>query len=225
MSMLASMFPPERSAQTGPSPATFPARSAATEAAPAPSTVACSVRDEQDRAGDLSIGHRDDRVRRPSSTAAPLARVLDRDAVCDRVPGRLQAGERGTRRRLDADNRDLRSQLRERESDSRRQPAAADRNDEGLDLGSELLRKLEAERSLSREDERVFEGVDEGFPGLHPLLRRGDGIVEAGAGEHHVRAVALGRLDLRHRRVLRHEDRRTPASCRHATTGRGRRSR
>ena len=37
--MLASMLPPERSAQTGPSPSTFPASSAATEAAPAPSTV------------------------------------------------------------------------------------------------------------------------------------------------------------------------------------------
>ena len=209
MSMLASMFPPERSAQAGPSPATLPARSAATEAAPAPSTVSLQRSLTRRMAPAISASvtvtiassRPSSRLRVSSPgclTAMPSAIVL---------PRRRQPGERArTRAGLDADDAQLRAHLAQRERDPGREPAAADGHDDRLHLGPELLGELEAERALAGEDERVLEGVDVGLPRLDPLLRGGRRLVEAAAREDDLGAVALRRLELGGRRVLGHED-------------------
>src|SRR5205085_10361588 len=74
---------------------------------------------------------------------------------------------------------------------------------------SYLLGELEPDRPLPRDHDRIFEGVDKGRPGRLDVLVRGrKGILEAGACELRARAVVLRRVDLRHRRIERHEDRR-----------------
>ena len=217
MSMLASMLPPERSAQTGPSPGTLPGEERGDRGRPGPlDRKLAALRDEQDGTGDLRVGHRYDRLE-PALQDAPrqLAGMLHRDAVRDRAPGRRHPGEGRARGRLDADDAELRAHLAERERDPCREPAAADRHDDRPHLRPELLGELEPERALAGEDQRVLEGVDVGLARLDPLLRGRRRRVEAQAGEDDLGAVALRRLELGRRRVLRHEDR-----CAHAVLAR-----
>ena len=73
----------------------------------------------------------------------------------------------------------------------------------------QLLGELEPDRPLSGDHALVLEGVHERRAGrVDVLLRRGHRLVEADADELDPRAVVARRVDLRHRRVLRHEDRR-----------------
>ena len=87
MSVVASMFPPERTTATDPCPATRPARSAASPTAPAPSTRSF-VRSSRARAPRRSPRPRPRRCRRGARSRIDdgrLARMLDRDPVGDRV--------------------------------------------------------------------------------------------------------------------------------------------
>ena len=95
--------------------------------------------------------------------------------------------------------------------DSRREAAAADRDHDRPRL-RHLLGELEPDRRLAGDHALVLVRMDEGAVGLLRALERGrERILEGRAHELDVRAVVLGRLDLRHRRVLRHEDGRLDA--------------
>ena len=131
-----------------------------------------------------------------------LARVLDGDPVGDRVQVAAD---------LDADEADARPERAQGDRDSRGEPAAADRDQHRLDVGH-LLGELEPDRPLSRDHVLVLEGVDEGGARLLDALERlGERVVEALAGQDGLAAVGQGRVDLRHRRVGRHVDRRVDA--------------
>ena len=71
-----------------------------------------------------------------------------------------------------------------------------------------LLRELEPDRSLAGDHARVLEGVHERRAGARDVLLRGrDSAFEARARQLDLASVGARRLDLRHRRVLGHEDR------------------
>ncbi len=124
--------------------------------------------------------------------------MLDGDAVRDRE----------SRLALDPDDAHPGPSLLQRERDPGGEPSPADGNQEGLGLRS-LLGKLEADRALPCDDAFVLERVHERCASrLDVGGRGGDGLVEPLADEHRLAAVGAGSLDLRHRRVLRHEDRR-----------------
>ena len=96
----------------------------------------------------------------------------------------------------------------QRERDSGSQAAPADRDHDGLDV-RHLVDDLEPDRPLARDHLLVLVGMDEGGAGrLDVRQRGGQRLLEARAAELRLGAVVLRRLDLRHRGVLRHEDRR-----------------
>ena len=147
------MFPPESSAQTEPVPPTLPVRSAATPTAPAPSTTSFE-RSSRSAIASLissSVDHDELVEQLLEDPHRHLARVLDRDAVGDRVRAALG---------VHADEANLRPQRAHRDRDPRREPAAADRDQERLELG-QLLRELEADRALAGDHALVLERVDE----------------------------------------------------------------
>ncbi len=123
--------------------------------------------------------------------------MLDGDAVGNRALRGL-AG-------LHADKARTRTAGSERDRDSGRKTAAADREDERLDR-RQLVGELETERPLAGDHGRVLERVHErraGLVGARQCQR--ERLVEPGPGEHSLGAVVARRLDLGHRCVLRHE--------------------
>ena len=100
------MFPPERIATAGPFPSTRPESSAATDAAPAPSTTQlCALEEQEDRLADLLVGDGDDVVEQiGEQRRRELARLLDRDPLGDRVAELGAAGHGRARGCLDADD-------------------------------------------------------------------------------------------------------------------------
>ena len=124
--------------------------------------------------------------------------VLDRDSV----------GDRESRLAEDPHDLDAGTLRSKRDRDSRREPPAADRDQHGLGLGN-LLGELEPDRSLPGDDTRLLERVHQrGARALDVSLSGGDRLLEALPDELGRTAVGTRRLDLRHRCVLRHEDRR-----------------
>ena len=85
------MFPPESSAHDVAARRPRPASSAATDAAPAPSTTSFdALEQERDRLRDLVVLDVDDVVEQVvEDRHRQLARVLDGDAVGDRAAARL----------------------------------------------------------------------------------------------------------------------------------------
>ena len=204
------MLPPERSdARPRPSPGTLPASSAATRRrARALDDQLRALEQEHDRMADLLVGDRDDVVEQVAQDRrGQRAGLLDRDALRDRVAVLGAAGERADRLRLDADEPHARPERAQRDRDAGREAAAADRDDERPEL-RQLLGELEPDRSLARDHALVLEGVHERRAGrLDVRVRRRERVVEGLADELDGRAVVPRRVDLRHRRVLRHEDR------------------
>ena len=83
---------------------------------------------------DLLVRGGDDVVEQlAQDRARELARLLDGDALGDRVPVLRAAGKRGDRLGLHPDQPDVRAQLAEGNRDPGREPTAADRNDDGLE--------------------------------------------------------------------------------------------
>ena len=79
------------------------------------------------------------------------------------------------------------------------------------DLGL-LFEQLEPDRALARDDELVLVRMDERAAGLLDVGKRGvERILEERAAHLRLGSVVLARLDLRHRRRVRNEDR---ARCR-----------
>jgi hypothetical protein len=169
---------------------------------------------EQQAARQALLGYRDN----PAGQAGQdperqLAGPAHGDAVRHRGRGfhrdRLARGQRaGVRRgRSGLHARDLhrRVQIGDGHGDSGRQAAAADGNDDRADLRA-LLDDLEAERALAGDDVRVLERVDQDAPGtLRVLLRAGQRLLDVGAAQQDLRAVATRRLLLRQRGALGHE--------------------
>ena len=90
--------------------------------------------------------------------------------------------------------------------DSTDQAAPADRNHDGFEM-VDLIQQLEGDCALSRHDERIVEGVDEGHALLFAEARGfGAGFVVVGAVEADLRAKSFGRGDLDERRGERHDD-------------------
>jgi hypothetical protein len=131
-----------------------------------------------------------------------VARLLHVDAV-----GNREAGQAG----LDADDPEIGPKIAEGDRDPRRQPSAADRNDDRLGCGH-LLRELEPDRSLARDNLRILERVDEGRAALVDVGNCGSHrVLEPLSLEDQLGPVGAAGLDLRHRRVLRDEDPRLQA--------------
>jgi len=82
--------------------------------------------------------------------------------------------------------------------------AAADRNQHGRDVG-QIVRDLQADGALPRDDVRVVEWRDQHASGQrHHLV--GDLLPLARAAQHHLGAVAAGRRHLHARSFLGHHD-------------------
>ena len=81
-------------------------------------------------------------------------------------------------------------------------------NDDRLQLG-QLVDELEADRPLAGDDVVILERMDERRAGLLDVGDRSrDRVLEGRSGQLGARAVVARRLDLRHRRLGGHEDRR-----------------
>ena len=104
------MLPPERSAQTGPSPSTLPVEKGRDRGRARPlDDELHALEEEHDRVGDLGVGDGHDAVEPVGEDPLrQLARLLDGDAVRDRDarPGSRPANGRAARG-LDADEMDL----------------------------------------------------------------------------------------------------------------------
>ena len=159
------------------------------------------LEEEHDGLADLLVGHRDDVVEHAVEDACrQLAGLLHGDAVGDREAGAARQKSLGPH----TDDAHGRSRGAQRERDARGEPAAADRNEDRLEV-RHLVDELD--RPLARDHERLLERVDEGRAVLrHVRARDGQRLLERRPGELDLGAVVPGRVDLRHRRVLRHED-------------------
>ena len=109
--------------------------------------------------------------------------------------------------RLDADHLHLGPDRLDVAGDAADEPAAAHRHEHRRDAVLRVPQNLVADRALSRDDERIVEGMDEG----HPVL--GDQrvavrlrVAVAVADEHDLGAHVAHRVDLDLRRRLRHDD-------------------
>ena len=204
------MLPPASTAQTGPSPGTRPPSSAATGAAPAPSTTSFDRSSRSTIACEIASSSTTTISSSRSRRIAVVSSAGYLTAIPSAIVGPVGRAPRVRRARccLHADERQLRPQRAEPDRDPAGEAAAADRDHDRPRPGGELLGELEPERPLAGDDARVVERVDEGRAGrLDVSAGRGDGVVEALPAEHDRRAVAAGRLDLRHRRALWDEDR------------------
>ncbi len=103
------MLPPERIAHTAPSPSTLPVeeRGHGGRAGTFDDELH-PFEEEDDGVGDFGVGDGDDSVEAVVEDARrQLTRLLDGDAVGDRDPARVEAGERRAVRSLHADEVDL----------------------------------------------------------------------------------------------------------------------
>ena len=179
------MFPPERTrADRAACRRPCRSRSAATPTAPAPSTTSFERSSSSVIASLISSSvDRDQVVEQLVEDAhRHLARLLDRDAVGDRV---AVAARPAT-----PTSRTLRPQRAQRDRDPGGEAAAADRDQDRLELG-QLLGELEADRALAGDHALVLERVDEGGAGLLDAAQRlGERLVEAAPEEHGLGAVA-----------------------------------
>ena len=204
ISVVASTFPPESTAATGPEPSTRPASSAATPAAPAPSTTSFVRSRTSTIARAISALDTSTIESRRSleDRARQLSQLLDGDAVGD--------GE-SLRRRPHADEAYPGAHGLETQRNAGRQATTADRDDDRLHV-LELLGELQPHGALPGDDVAVLERVHVDGPGLLRQATAGRHcLLEARTGHLDGRAVAASRLDLRHRCVLGDDDRRRHA--------------
>jgi hypothetical protein len=95
--------------------------------------------------------------------------------------------------------------------DSRDQPAAADPDQDGVDVGHVVV-DLQTQRPLADDDVGVVEGMDQdGAGALGELGGQPQRRLDRLAFEDHIRSVAARREELRHRNAQRHEDGRRDA--------------
>ena len=115
-------------------------------------------------------------------------------------------------RRLDADDADLGTEPFHVGGDAPDQPAAADRDEDGVDRLPQLAQDLHRDRPLARDHVDVVVGVHERqSPAANDSHRLGIGVVVGVALEHDGRSEGRDRVDLDLRRRHRHHDRRLGA--------------
>ena len=195
ISSVGSMFPPERTATTGPLPPTRSASNAATDAAPAPSTTSFVRSSRRTIAWLISSSRHDDDVVQDlaQNRGGQLARMLHRDALRDREAADLTAGERRERGRLHAHQARVRLHRPDGKRDAGGEPSSADRDDHRLEVGN-LLEELQPDRPLSGDHLLVLEGVQEGgVLGLGVVQRGGERLFERLAVQMCLRTVVPGR--------------------------------
>ena len=126
----------------------------------------------------------------------------------DRATGEPRAPDRVGAFWLHAHDAHVRAALLQRERRAADEPAAAHRDDHGVDVG-DVVEDLEAHRSLARDDERVAVGVDERLSllALDPVRERERVVVHL-AFEEDLGAVRAAHADDRVRHAARHDDRR-----------------
>ena len=189
---------------------TLPASSAATGAAPAPSTRSF-VRSSRSTiawliCSSVTVTTSSSRSRRIAAVSAPG--LLDGDPLGDRVAVLGAAGERGRCLGLDADEADVRPELAQRDRDPGREAAAADRDRRACRASGSCSASSSPTvpwPAITRSSSKAWTKVAPRR--LDVLLRGRERLVEALADELDAGAVVPRRVDLRHRRVLRHEDR------------------
>jgi hypothetical protein len=154
--------------------------------------------DEQHhRLGDVVLGHGDEVVeQRVQQWTRQLPRLFDGDAVGDRARPLLD---------LDADDRHLGPLLLDRQAYPGGQPPAADRHDDAREL-RDVVQQLEPDTRLARYDVQVVERVHERQAlGVGQLARERDAVVHRAALLTDLGPEGADGLDLRHRRVDRHD--------------------
>jgi hypothetical protein len=214
------MLPPQRTR-----PTFFPAKragsfiSAARPTAPAPfDHRLLDLEQHQDRLLDVVFRDQDDVVDEGADDGQrQRPGRLDADAVGD---GRLAAlaiavVDRVPRRRealgLDADDVQVGAERLRRRRHAGDQAAAADGDDQGVDLGL-LGEHLERDRALAGDHRQVVERMDDGVAALLGELQAGDArVLEGVADEDDLGAEAARVLDLHARGEARHDDRRRDA--------------
>ena len=141
-----------------------------------------------------------------------VAHRLDGDALGDGLTAAFRSlatapgAERGIHGRLDAEDADVGLHRFRRDRTARDQTAAADRNDETVQI-RRVLEEFHGADTLTRDDPRVVEGrdKDKAFLVAQPvrLLGRAG---EVQALDHHGRAMGPGAVRLHEGRAFRHDD-------------------
>ena len=153
-------------------PATFPARTAANVAAPAPSTTAPHRRARIAIAAPISLSVTlttssmreaaiENVISPTRATASPSAIVAL--ALRQRPARSHRRTEAGGVLRLDRDHSHVRSQRFDHGRDTRQQPAPSHGNHEGVQLRG-LLEYLQRHRALTCDHPRIVEGMDKHAP-------------------------------------------------------------
>src|ERR1035437_155800 len=171
--------------------------------------------EHEDGAGDFFVVDGDDFVDVVANHGqGEVAGASDGDAIGDGglggdgdgVSGLASAEHGGKLFRLDADDADSGIGLIERAGEAADEPAAADGDDDGFDVG-DLLEQFEADGALAGDDLGVVEGVDEGAAFFNAAAQGlFAGFVVAGAEENDLGAVGAGGGDLGLRSGERHDD-------------------
>ena len=137
-------------------------------------------------------------------TAMPSA-IVANDSSRTGAPACSEGGTAAAPGRLHADHPDVRVGALATAAMPGDQPAAADAGDDRAHVRA-LLQDLQPDRALTGDHVRVVERVDEDRTGtVGELVRRDQALVDRVPGELDLRAVRLGRGDLRQRRAHRHE--------------------
>ena len=160
----------------------------------------CIVGHEDD-AVDVAFGDRKDALadaaRREQVRGDPTGLGVDRPAGLQRLR------QRGRGLRLDPDHPDL---ALVPGGDAADQPAAADGNQQGVEI-DDLLLELEADRTLTEQRLILIEGMNRERAGLGgPDLAGGQRVGVALATDDELGAVVADALNFRRRRDARHED-------------------
>ena len=203
------MFPPESSAHTSPSPPAFPVSSAATDAAPAPSTTSFARSSSSVIASEISS----------SSTCTRSSSRSSRIDIVS-VPGCLTAMPsaivpRPRLPRLHPDDAHAGPQRAQRDRDPGGEPAAADRQAGRCPTSgssSASSRPIVPWPAITVASSNACTNVAPVSSARASAAT--ERLVEAAPGEHRLRAVVARRVDLGHRRVLRHEHRRADRRAR-----------
>jgi hypothetical protein len=171
----------------------------------------------EQRDGELLLGDGDELVHaRAKHLERPRAHRRHREAVHQRRTGHrhgnhLPGLHRGRHRRaplwLHADDLHARVDRLHREGDARDQPAAADGDDDGVDVLG-VLQNLQTDAPGAGDDVEIVEAVDVLHALVLDVLARGEGGVRDGVAlQYDVGAQSAALRDLRQRRDGRHEHR------------------
>ena len=159
---------------------------------------------EQDDVVEVPLRHR----QRPGAgerRAEPVGDALGLDL--DDLVALDGEADRVRSARFDAVHADPGPLLLERRGDARDQAAAADADDDDVEVGL-VLEQLEANRTMAGDDGRVIERVDEAQAlRVADPLHLGEGLADVGAMEDDPRAVAEAGIDLGAHGAGGHDDR------------------